>query len=292
MINYFEQLRGWWTLFKYDPITFLFAPFVIIATTLQVLWSVWFPAAPTLGARAVELPSDWITLTLAQFAAWVIGSGLISTVVGYALGWIPDDKYARVKQIVSAVLIAMLTAGGVTLASFIPDQYAQMKVYEVIFALFGSLATSFGGIKLGGMKAETHIALRLDARSAIAAFSKRIVMILVMLGVVALAIAFVAPSASAAGPAQEYHYAMAVVTGISVPELLTMQEQYDAWYGKAYNVNGDGAWTGSYEARANGFAKSFGLQDVLRNGQSALWVRIFAPWGWMYGGAPGKPQPF
>lgn len=97
------------------------------------------------------LPSDLLTITVAQVIAWLVGTG-IAAGVAWGLGFL-DFIPKLLKDIINAVVVAAFTAGLVALASFIPDKWLQMKVIDAVIALIGMILSGIGAVKFGTFKA-------------------------------------------------------------------------------------------------------------------------------------------
>lgn len=101
------------------------------------------------------MPSDFLSVTIAQVIAWVVGSGIL-LVVTYGLehlDFIPESA----KPIIKSVLIATLTAAVTALAANIPDSWMAMKVIDAIFAIVAMLFSGWGVVKYAEFKALEHI---------------------------------------------------------------------------------------------------------------------------------------
>ena len=234
--------------------------------------------------------SDLFNTTVAQAIAWVLTSGILATLVGYALGWVPE-QYAQIKTIATAVLVAMLTAGAVALASFVPESFGALKIIDALVVIIGAIAASIGGIKFGGLKAETHRVQQINVRAQIVSYVKRVGMILLMLGILVTSFALVAPSASAADPVKDYQYALSACSGFTVAEVQSYQQKFDTDYGFKHQLTATAQWVNSYNARANEFAVTLGCQPVIdANSNVTTWVKIYRGWFAFYNSAQPTPE--
>jgi len=97
------------------------------------------------------LPSDLLTITIAQAIAWLTSTG-VALGVSFGLGFITFIPN-KAKTIINTVLVAALTAGLTALASFIPDQWLGMKLIDAVFALIAMLLSGWGATRFGTFKA-------------------------------------------------------------------------------------------------------------------------------------------
>lgn len=220
--------------------------------------------------------SDLFNTTVSQAIAWILTSGILASLVGYALGWVPE-KYAKIKSIANTVLVAMLTAGAVALASFVPDSFGALKLIDALVVIFGALAASFGGVKIGAVKAESHRAEQLKARSLIKTLSdtaKSFIIFMALAGIVASLL--IAPVASAAGP-DDFLPQMVKCSSLPVSVLRVLQQSFDTQYGYDHALTNVFQWQATYEARVNQFAVLFGCPPPLANGALTFWYRVYDP---------------
>lgn len=103
------------------------------------------------------MPSDFLNMTLAQFLVWLMTFG-IAAGIAYVLGWFPNLD-PNVKNFIQVVAVAVLVAGVNALGTFIPADWLNLKLLDLVFKLLSlvlGLGVAVGGLKYGAFKAVSH----------------------------------------------------------------------------------------------------------------------------------------